>query len=248
MLSKNEQKFIKSLKVKKYRTREKCFLVEGTKNVLELLKSDFQVRYLVATESFLSFSKDLPLSLRFEEVKPGLLSQLGSFKTNDEVMAVVQMREIDSDTVGFEDYLFVLDGISDPGNLGTIIRTLDWFGFDQVVCSHECAEFYNPKVISSTMGSFTRVKVFYKDLMHFMSSLDQTIPIYPAIMDGKPLNSLTLNSKGIIVMGSESHGVSPAILELSNLGITIPKVGSKTESLNVGVSTGIIAHYLRTLR
>jgi TrmH family RNA methyltransferase len=104
-------------------------LVEGTKNVLELLQSDFEVRYLAATESFLSTTKNLPVSLHYEEVKPDLLSQLGSFKTNDGVLAVVQMKDNYRESVEFEDYLFVLDGVSDPGNLGTIIRTLDWFGF-----------------------------------------------------------------------------------------------------------------------
>ncbi|WP_370089695.1 TrmH family RNA methyltransferase [Ekhidna sp.] len=241
MLSRKEQKFIKSLKVKKYRTREKCFLVEGAKNVQELISSDFEVEMILGTEEY--FSQNLKTGrYRNEIVSPDLLSQLGTFKTNEDVMAVAKMKDQKANALDFEDHIFVLDGVSDPGNLGTIIRTLDWFGFKQLICSPECAEFYNPKVINSTMGSFTRLRVYTMDLNEFYNS--NNLPVYAADMEGKALQSLNVESPVVMVMGSESNGISQTTINSLDGKITIPRYG-KAESLNVGIATGIIAGYLR---
>ena len=245
MLSKKEQKLIKSLKIKKYRTREKRFLVEGNKNVLELLNSDFKIDFLVGTHAFLDQHRSIIGDHRFESVMPDLLTKLSFLKTNDSVLAVVNMMLIEDEKLDLKDDLFVLDGVSDPGNLGTIIRTLDWFGFDQLVCSLESADFYNPKVIASTMGSFTRMKVFYRDLSEFLSGVSPS-PIYSTTMDGDNLFSVSLESPCFILMGSESQGVSRAFTKCAKKNISIPRMGgSEAESLNVGVATGIIASYLR---
>ena len=128
MLSKKEQKYIQSLKIKKYRTREKRFLVEGQKNVLELLGSDFKIELVVATSSFSDLLGVQP-EARLEVVSEGVLSTLGTFKSNDSVIAVAHQKETKSFAQQGEDMLFALDGVGDPGNLGTIIRTLDWFGY-----------------------------------------------------------------------------------------------------------------------
>ena len=241
MLSRKEQKFIKSLKVKKYRTREKCFLVEGAKNVQELLGSDFEVEMILGTDEY--FSKNIKTNkYRNEIVSPDVLSQLGTFKTNEDVLAIAKMKDTKLGTINFDDHIFVLDGVSDPGNVGTIIRTLDWFGFTQLICSPECAEFYNPKVINSTMGSFTRLSVYTMDLNEFYSS--NRLPVYAADMEGKELKSLKVESPVVIVMGSESNGISPTTKSKMNGSITIPRYG-RAESLNVGIATGVIAGYLR---
>ena len=247
MLSRREQKIIKSLKIKKHRTHEKRFLVEGTKNVLELLKSDFKIDLIIGTHLF--FERHYPKNQphRCEIIKPEKLTQISSFKTNSSVVAVVQMRSYEAVEINPDDSLFVLDGVRDPGNLGTIIRTLDWFGFDKLVCSPDSAEFYNPKVISGTMGSFTRVSVIYEDLTAFLTRF-HSVPIYYADMRGEDVNTTTLANPCIIVIGGESHGVSESVARLSSKSLSIPGKGGSAESLNVGVVTGIFANHLRISR
>lgn len=241
MVSKNEQKIIKSLKVKKYRTREKRFLVEGSKNVLELLKSNFKVDILLGTEDFFRTYKGRP-DLRIEVVKANLLEQLGTFKTNSSCLAIVHFRDGQEIENPSKNILFALDGIGDPGNLGTIIRTLDWFGYSDLVCSSDCAELYHPKVIASTMGSFTRMNVHYVELSDFLAKAK--VPIYAADMNGSNLYSSSIAIPSIMLMGSEANGISDSAKKYVTDYIAIPRVGS-AESLNVGVATGIIAGHLR---
>ena len=242
MLSKKEQKYIQSLKVKKYRTREKRFLVEGAKNVLELLSSDFEIDLIVSTKEFLNELSDESSNLRIETVSENLLSQLGAFKTNETCLALARQKQEKKFSLELTDHLFVLDGVGDPGNFGTIIRTLDWFGFHHLVCSSDCAEFYHPKTIASTMGSFTRVTVYYEELNQLLKDVKE--PVLGADGNGSNMYSSEIKSPSIIIMGSESHGIRPELFEILTKKIAIPKVGM-AESLNVGVATGIIAGYLR---
>ncbi len=241
MLSKNELKYIKSLKIKKYRVREKCFLVEGAKNVQELMNSPFEIALVVSTKSYV---RNNPVfgSLRNEIISEAELSKLGNFVSNKDCIAVVRTRQYTLSEIDFNNTVFVLDGVSDPGNLGTIIRTLDWFGFNQLICSPDVAEFYNPKVIASTMGSFTRVKIHYGDLVPILK--EARLPVYGAEMKGKSLFNTVFKAPSIILMGSESQGISEPVKKLLTASVTIPKHGL-AESLNVGVATAIIASYLR---
>ncbi len=241
MLSKKDQKFIKSLKVKKYRSREKCFLVEGTKNVLELLDSEFEIEIIVGTDTFL-MNSSIRKGIRVEVIKPDLLTQLSTFKTNEDVIAVARQKEWDLNKIDESDHLFVLDGVGDPGNMGTIIRTLDWFGFNQLICSYSCADFYNPKTISSSMGSFSRVKFYWVDLEEFYNQCK--LPIFGANMNGESLSIKQFDHPSIFVMGSESHGLSETSKTRIKNYISIPRIG-KAESLNVGIATGILANHLR---
>ncbi|WP_436517303.1 TrmH family RNA methyltransferase [Ekhidna sp. To15] len=241
MLSRKDQKYIKSLKVKKYRMREKCFLVEGAKNVQELLKSDFKVEIVAGTEHY--FASNLKSGKhRNEIVTADILSQLGTFKTNEDCIAIARMESWALDDIKFDQHIFVLDGVGDPGNVGTIIRTLDWFGFGQVVLSSDCAEFYHPKVINSTMGSFTRVKVVTVELNDFFKL--NTLEVHAADMHGKNINDVDFKAPSVMIMGSESHGISESAKNQVSEFVTIPKYG-KAESLNVGIATGIIASHLR---
>lgn len=239
MLTKNEQKYIKSLKIKKFRMQEKSFLVEGAKNVRELLKADFTCELLVASNDFIASDLMSVNNIRIEEVKPALITSLGTFGTNTSAVAVVKMK--DAGTIKLDGVNFMLDGISDPGNMGTIIRTLDWFGFDQVICSPDTTDFYQPKVINSTMGSFTRVNVFYRELEEVLANYHGAV--YGAYMEGENLFKSKVEDNCLIVLGSESHGISPRLANYTK-PITIPGHGL-AESLNVGVATGIIASYLR---
>ena len=242
MLSKNELKFIKSLKVKKYRVFEKRFLVEGSKNVLELLSSNFKVDMVLCSKEFFEAKYDVLSRMRTEVLNQKTLQSVGSFTTNTSCIALAQIQELAFDDIDFKQQIFVLDGVNDPGNLGTIIRTLNWFGFSQVICSQHSAELYNPKVISSTMGSFTNVKVWYHDLEDFFNSCP--LPTYGADMNGQNVYEALLEKPSVVVMGNESHGISELVKQRLSLTISVPKYG-KAESLNVGVVTGIIAGYLR---
>ena len=135
-----------------------------------------------------------------------------------------------------------LDTIQDPGNLGTIIRIADWFGIDQIVCSDDCAEVYNPKVVQATMGSIARVKVFYTDLEEWLS-VQKEVPIYATTLEGQDIREMKKIQEGIIVVGNESKGISPGVLKLANTKITISQKG-KADSLNVAVATGIVLSHI----
>lgn len=241
MLSRKDQKFIKSLKVKKYRTREKRFLVEGAKNVQELINSSFEIEMIIGSEEFIS-SNLKSGNHRYEIVKPDILEALGTFKTNQDCIAVAKTKEWTLKDVQFDDHIFVLDGVSDPGNVGTIIRTLDWFGFKQVILSPDCADFFHPKVISSTMGSFTRVNVITTELSEFFESNDHKV--FAADMEGTKLSEVNFDQPSVIIMGSESHGIGSETKQEVAEFVTIPRFGT-AESLNVGIATGIIASQLR---
>lgn len=241
MLTKKEQKWIKSLKIKKYRQSEGFFLIEGNKNVKELINSDFEVSLLIGTNKYFQENKEINAE-RTELVDKNLLGQLSHFSTNETVLAVAKIPKQKPLNQPLSTTHFILDGVSDPGNLGTIIRTMDWFGFDKIICSKNCTDFYQPKVISSTMGSFTRVEPYYLDLEKYIQELQ--IPIYGADMDGVSINKISTNQSFAVVMGSESHGISSSVRNLLEKNVAIPNFG-KAESLNVAVATSIIAAYLR---
>ncbi len=243
MISINKSKFIKSLKIKKYRGIERCFLVEGRKNVKEVLQSTFKVQSVIGTRAYLDREPEELTSYQGEllEASEAFLVEAGTFQSNQDCIAVVEMPAETLISPHPDQHLFLLDGISDPGNLGTIIRTLDWFGFTQVACSPDTADFYNPKVINSTMGSFCRVQVAYQDLDTLIKTIPR--PVFGTDMLGEPLSSGAITEPSYIIMGSESHGVRDYLLPLLTKRITIPALG-RAESLNVGVATGIIAYQL----
>lgn len=242
MISKNNIKLIKSLKVKKYRLREKRFIVEGAKNVLELTDSDFDIELILCTDEFIETYGKLLSDYHTVIVDVQLLSDVGTFGTNTTCLAMVRMKDEVAEEIDLKRKIFALDGVGDPGNLGTIIRTLDWFGFDQIACSHDTAELYNPKVINSSMGSFTRVNILYVDLDEYLHKCD--LPVYGAQMDGMNLYEAKIEDPSVIVMGSESHGISDRVKARLDHSISIPKMGN-AESLNVAIATGVIASYLR---
>jgi TrmH family RNA methyltransferase len=241
MLSKVRIKFIKSLQLKKYRKEEQCFVVEGAKSVREVLASDFEIVTLAATAEFLSSTK-LRGSFEIIEVNEKELQGLGEFQTNDSALAVVRCKSNDPVTVNNEEFALVLDDIRDPGNMGTIIRTADWFGINKIIASTETADFYNGKVITSTMGSFTRAKVYYTDLKAFLPSV--SIPIYGAYLSGNELSKVNFGKGGLIVIGNESKGINPDLETFITHKITIPAFG-KAESLNAAIATGIICYAVR---
>lgn len=238
MLTKNNTKFIKSLQLKKFRQKEELFIVEGAKNTLELLNSSYKIKDLIVTEAFLNkFSSEIK-SAKIEPilVKEKELSALGSFKTNTDALAVA--HEMEYPTYKSKGFDLVLDDIRDPGNLGTIIRLADWYGIQNLICSETTAEFYNPKVISASMGSFFRVNLYRRDLKKFLSD-NNSRKIYGALLEGENVHKVEFAKDGLLLIGNESHGINSDLIPLISDKITIPRIG-EAESLNAAMATAII--------
>ena len=239
MLSKNQAKLIKSLQDKKDRNELGLFLVEGAKNILELLNSDFQINELFITEEFLNKNETI---LNNKNIKYNLatrdeLERAGSLESNDSAIAIVKQKDNSLLKIEDTEIIIALDEIKDPGNLGTIIRIADWYGIKKIIASSNTADFYNPKVISATKGSFIRVQIFYTDLKLFLT--ETKIPVLGAFLDGENIHKLVFPKSGILVMGNESKGISPEIETCITQKITIPSFG-QAESLNVAVATAVI--------
>ncbi|MBC5991717.1 RNA methyltransferase [Pontibacter sp. SD6] len=240
MFSKAVVKYVKSLQVKKYRSQHQAFVVEGAKSVLELLQSDFEVQHLFVTESFKQeHTAILAKGFKYDIVTEKDLVAAGTFTSNNAVLAVASMRKLQPLRLQEKDFVIALDDIRDPGNLGTIIRIADWYGIEHVVCSDTCADFYNPKVISATMGSFTRIKVHYLNLPEWLEQHHSKYKIYGASLAGENLHHMQLRPEGIVVLGNEANGIRPEVARQVNQLIKIPAFG-KAESLNVATATAII--------
>ncbi len=238
MISKQLAKFVKSLKIKKYRKKAAAFVVEGAKNVSELLSSQYEVQHLFVTEKYLAeYGRSLSSLDQYILCTEKELVEIGTFQSNEYALAVAKMIDHKPD-LDKEKMMLALDDVQDPGNLGTIIRIADWYGIRHIIASEETADFYNPKVINSSMGSFTRVEVFYTDLVNFLSQ-NRRCTVYGTFLEGENIHKIQPKFPAIILMGSESSGINPALSVLVNERITIPKFG-EAESLNVAVSTAII--------
>lgn len=236
MLTKNEIKYIQSLFHKKQRDEEKLFLAEGPKLAGELLNSQNRIKHIYATAKWLQNNPVLKVpSTEISEIELGRISNQ---QTPNEVVVIAQ-QFVPADEPKLRGRLtIVLDGIQDPGNMGTIIRIADWFGLHQIVCSNDCVEIYNPKVVQSTMGSLLRVDVWYKDPQQWVP--DNAIPVYGALLNGKNIYSIGKVKEGLLVIGNESKGIRDPFISKITHPVTIPKSGL-AESLNAAVATGIIA-------
>ena len=245
MISKNNLKYIKSLQLKKIRVAENRFLVEGAKSVLEVLDSNFTIHQLLCTESFASSNNIL---LQNKEINKDLcseqeLSDIGNFATNNTAIAVVEMQANEILFPKEKEYVLLLDNISDPGNLGTIIRIADWYGISKIIASENTAEIYNPKVIAASMGSFTRVNIFYTSLANYLK--ENKTYVYAARLEGESIHKTSFKTNGgMVLMGNESHGIVESLYDFVDEFIFIPRFGF-AESLNVGVATAIFCDNIR---
>ena len=242
MLSKNQQKFIQSLKLKKFRQKYGQFTAEGEKTLRELLKSRYRIQTLFATQEWIE--KNAPEATGFELVKvtEEELSRISNHQSPQQVLALVNMPEDVKVPTQAEGLCLALDNIQDPGNLGTIVRIADWYGIKHIVCSEECAELYNPKVISSTMGSIARVEVSYTKLENWLKALNSDI--YATTLDGENVHTIKADDDAIIMVGNEGKGLRPELIKLANRKISIPLYGG-AESLNAAVATAIICDNFR---
>lgn len=239
MLSKNKVKYIKSLQNKKFRQEYQRFLVEGAKSVAELLISDFQVETIVCTQEYLE-TNPLPPHRRKTEcfvVSETVLSDIGTFVTNNAALAVVIVPERVVLSAFPGDLIVALDDVRDPGNLGTILRICDWYGITKVLCSRESAELYNPKVIASSMGSFLRIKVEYAELGERIPQFK--LPVLAADMEGVNVHSYKFPASGILLLGNEAQGIDKLLESIITERVNIPRYGH-AESLNVAIAGAII--------
>lgn len=235
MINKNELKYIQSFAHKKHWAEESAFIIEGPKMMEEVMASDFVIRQAYATKDWIQAQPFKPHYVT--EVADFELAKLTQLQTANQVIALVEKKQVKGPLQLKGKLTLILDGIQDPGNLGTIIRTADWFGLDQIVVSPDTANCFNPKVVQSTMGSILRVQVIVADLTELLQSVN--MPIYGAVLEGKSIQTTALAKEGILIIGNESKGIRPPLLSLITDPITIPRNGA-AESLNAAVATGII--------
>ena len=235
MLSNNVIKIITSLGSKKYRQKYNLFVVEGVKNIGEVIKSSIIIKELFIIEDF--WPEATHIKKTFIEEKD--LKKISFLTTPNVGLALCELPNYD-ENIKLNGLSIALDDIRDPGNLGTIIRLADWFGVEDILCTKESVDMYNPKVVMSTMGSFTRVKVHYIDLEKYLS--DYKGNIFGTFMEGESIYEQILPQEGILVMGNEANGISPEIEKLTTHKLSIPFFGKNgsTESLNVAVATSVI--------
>jgi len=234
VITKNQIKYIRGLALKKNRVKEQCFVVEGEKSVAELLRSSFQIIDLFATKQWVAENN----YDNANEVSVTELARISNLKSANNVLAVVKFNEEIKEKIS--GVTLVLDDINDPGNFGTIIRVCDWFGVEQIVCSKNTVDFYNPKVVQSTMGSLFRVSVLYTDLNKYLAKT--TTPIYGAFMDGENIKSSNTNENIHLVMGNEANGISKEVEKYISKKVAIKNIGGNTESLNVAMATAILLY------
>lgn len=243
MLSKNEVKYIQSLKAKKQRLEANAFVVEGHKTVLELLAHQrWMVQALYGTETFLqTIPKNLTLPAKTVTISQEDLERISFLQTPQSCLAVVALPAAASAHFPANNWSLLLDDIQDPGNLGTIIRIADWFGIEHIFATEHTADVYNPKVIQASMGGFLRVQMHYGPCAVW---LQQQQPVcYIADMHGHNVWQLQQPQPGVLVIGNEGNGVSEHIAAFATQTISIPKLGA-AESLNAGVATGILLSHL----
>lgn len=224
MLTNAQKKLIRSLEQKKYRDRHGLFVVEGPKAVREFMK--YQQPEILLTD--------------IEEIK-----QVSFLKHPQEMLAVFKTITPSALNEGLQ---IALDGVQDPGNLGTIIRIADWFGIKQIVCSKDTADAYNPKTVQATMGSLARINIIYvESLGEWLQSLPEGTPIYGTLLDGENIYEQTLSQEGVIVMGNEGNGISEEVRKLVTHKLLIPSFsdGDTAESLNVAIATAITCSEFR---
>jgi len=235
MITKNTVKQVAALHQQKFRKEQGRFVVEGRKMVEELLQSDFVTDALYATNEWM---EQFPKAEMVSELQ---MEQMSGQDTAPGILAVVQIPKQQHLSAN-PSFILALDGIANPGNMGTIIRTAEWFGIHDIVCSLDCVEVWNPKVVQATMGSLFRINVLETELSDFLKEQHQKgKAIYGALLEGENLFEMKGEKEGIVVIGSESHGIRKELLPLLSHPITIPRVGlSQTESLNASVAAAII--------
>lgn len=268
MLSKPKIQLIQSLHQKKYRKQQGLFIAEGDKVVAELLQSSFRIHSIYATNSAFNENamKSNSIIDRMYEVSDNDLKKISSLSTPNNVLAIAYIPEVTVEVEHLKNQLsLALDGINDPGNLGTIIRIADWFGVKNIICSTNTVDAFNTKTVQSAMGSLFRSNLFYTDLKDFITQYKSITSnkVFGTLLNGENIYQSKLSQNGLIVIGSESHGISNELLELIDEKIKIPSYssiltaetklinptlkGSAAESLNAAIAAAIVLAEFRRL-
>lgn len=243
MLSKAQISLITSLQHKKFRKQQGLFLVEGIKSVQEFISSSYLIHSVYATADALAKMGILPQNLKYQVVSDAEFHKISQLTTPQGVLALVYIP--DNSQIDFKkiakQHSLVLDDIQDPGNLGTIIRTAEWFGIEHIICSIGTVDAFNPKVVQATMGSLSRVTIHYTALAPFLQ--EAQLPTFGALLDGQSIYTTDFQEAGLIIMGNEGNGIGQDVLPFVQQAVTIPRLGG-AESLNVAVATTIFCSEL----
>ena len=244
MLSKSTISLLKSLQQKKFRIEHGLFLVEGNKSVTEFANSLYQIEAIYHTTAIDPKLLKLSGKINFSEISLNDLEKISSLKSPQEVIALVKIPALPILNAAAlkGKFAIALDGIQDPGNMGTIIRTADWFGIQHIICSADTVDVYNPKVVQATMGSLAHISIYYVELTEFLESIN--IPLFGALLDGSNIYKTNFGTEGLVIMGNEGNGLRPEIVKLVQKAVTIPR-GGNAESLNVGIATAIFCSEIK---
>lgn len=248
MLSKGKIKYIHSLEKKKYRNELNAFVAEGNKLVSDMMFA-FECELILAKPSWMAMQGNIPAKELLEADEEDI-RKASFLKNPQDVLAVFKRPNWNiNDADPSSSLILALDGIQDPGNLGTIIRLADWFGIEHLVCSTDTADVFSPKTVQATMGALTHVKVHYTELKEYLKAqVNRQIPLFGTFLDGENMYTKDLSTNGIIVMGNEGNGIRPQIEELINQKLYIPSFPPEretSESLNVAIATAVICAEFR---
>ncbi|MDG5799836.1 RNA methyltransferase [Marinilabiliaceae bacterium ANBcel2] len=248
MLSKNQKKVINAMSQKKQRDKHNLFLAEGDKLIYDLLKSGFKPHLLITTEGWVCQLNIEPQN--HTVVTKQELSNISKLKNPQNAIALFPQKRVNKNSCFIkQNSLLLLDSIQDPGNLGTIIRVADWFGINNIVCSEDTADIYNPKVIQATMGAIATVEILYTNLSQFIINYkkERDNPVYGTFLNGENIYETNINIKGAIVIGNEGNGISNQVEKLITDRITIPTACNHqptAESLNAATATAVVCSEL----
>ena len=243
MISKSKLKIVKSLNYKKNRLNSNCFVIEGIKGIIEVLKSNYNVEFTVVSKKIYDKYSSYLTGYKIYILEENEIRKASNLKNNIVGFSVVKTKKNDINNLNFDDMIIALDSVNDPGNLGTIIRIADWFNLKNIICSKNTVHLYNPKTIQASMGSFTRVNLYYEDLESLFKR--SSVKVYgTSNKNGKNISKKEKISRGIVLFGSESNGISSSLKKYVDHWISINKFGG-AESLNVSVSVGIILNEIR---
>ena len=249
MISKNQIKYVRQLEQKKFRKQEGLFIAEGHKVVGDLLRAGYIPKMLFATEKWLKENQLLILHSSFliSSVTDDELRRLSLQQHPQQVLALFPIPPLNSKFLILNSLALALDGVQDPGNLGTIIRIADWFGISNIICSEDTVDAYNPKVVQATMGSIARVNIIYTNLLELLDGLPADFPVYGTLLDGENIYTQELTPHGLIIMGNEGNGISDAVRQRVNRRLLIPDFhnGDTADSLNVAIATAITCSEFR---
>lgn len=247
-MTRKQMSYVRSLRQGKFRKIHGQFLAEGPKVVHEFLHSDFQIATLYGTEEWLETNIDIINSreLRYEIITESELNSISRLKEPNQVAAVIFHKEVPEE-IDVQGLTLALYGISDPGNMGTILRSADWFGIKNIFCSYRTVDVYNPKVVQSSMGSLSRLTVTYLDFEDLFPQCNEVgIPVYGTILGGKNFYEMEFSLPSMIVIGNESNGIKEKYHKFFDEKIAIPHFGdSQTESLNAAVAASIFISEIR---